>query len=158
MVNAIGDTSESMDIMRRQTLMTAQTQIYGVDTSLTPSECIGGTPGVIEIMKTQQSMSATNQIYGAVPSYFVDFNVQMDQNESRFYVDGLIFFGNVLSCRIGLGASMGFNGSKHIYRVKPLSFVPSCTFSESLRALLTPTHFGSYNKKSRSPTSFSIFR
>ncbi|KAL7248873.1 hypothetical protein ACSBR1_011121 [Camellia fascicularis] len=84
MVNAIGGTPRSIDIMRRQSLMTAPTQIYGVDTSLTPSECIGGTLGFIDMMRTQQSMSATNQIYGAIPSSFVDFNVKMDRNESRF--------------------------------------------------------------------------
>ena len=61
------------------------TQIYGVNTSLTQSECIRGTPGEIDMMWTQQSMSATNQIYGALPSSFVDFNVQMDRNESHFH-------------------------------------------------------------------------
>ncbi|GMP61608.1 hypothetical protein CsSME_00024002 [Camellia sinensis var. sinensis] len=84
MVNAIGGTSGSMDIMRRQSLMTGPTQIYGVNTSLTSSECIGGTPGVIDMMRTQQSMSATNQIYGVLPFSFVGFNVQMDRNESHF--------------------------------------------------------------------------
>ncbi|XP_028095789.1 uncharacterized protein LOC114295690 isoform X2 [Camellia sinensis] len=78
MVNAIGGTPESMDIMRRQSLRIAPTQIYRVNTSFTPSECIGGTPGVIDMMQTQQSMSAANQIYGALPSSFVDFNVHMD--------------------------------------------------------------------------------
>ncbi|CAL5442698.1 unnamed protein product [Camellia sinensis] len=32
-------------------------------------------------MRTQQSIS---EIYGAVPSSFVDFNVQIDRNHSRF--------------------------------------------------------------------------
>ncbi|XP_028096837.1 protein FAR1-RELATED SEQUENCE 6-like [Camellia sinensis] len=81
MVNAIGGTSltsASSDIMRRQSFMNAPTQIYGVGTSLTLSDCIRGTSG---IMRTQQSMSITHQIYGVVPSLFVDLNVQMDYND-----------------------------------------------------------------------------
>ncbi|KAI7990969.1 DEAD-box ATP-dependent RNA helicase 39 [Camellia lanceoleosa] len=81
MVNAIEGTSltlASVDIMRKQSFMNAPTQIYGVGISLTPSDCIGGTPG---FMTTQQSMIATHQIYGAVPSSFVDLNVQMDHND-----------------------------------------------------------------------------
>mgnify|MGYP003702752371 CR=1 FL=1 len=81
MVNAIGGTSltpTSVDIMRRQSFINPPTQIYGVGTSLTPSDCIGGTPG---FTRTQQSMTATHQIYGAVPSSFVDFNVQMNHND-----------------------------------------------------------------------------
>ncbi|XP_028098978.1 protein FAR-RED IMPAIRED RESPONSE 1-like [Camellia sinensis] len=63
MVNAIGGTSltpASVDIMRGQSFINAPTQIYGVGTSLTPSNCIGGTLG---FMTTQQSMVATHQIY-----------------------------------------------------------------------------------------------
>ncbi|XP_028098131.1 protein FAR-RED IMPAIRED RESPONSE 1-like [Camellia sinensis] len=81
MVNAIGGTSltpTSVDIMRRQSFMNAPTQSYGIDTSLTPSDCIGGTPG---FMRTQQSMTATHQIYGAIPSSSVELNVQMDRND-----------------------------------------------------------------------------
>ncbi|XP_028051677.1 uncharacterized protein LOC114256262 [Camellia sinensis] len=81
MVNAIGGTSltpTSVDIMRRQSFINPPTQIYGVGTSLTPSDCIGGTPG---FMRTQQSMTATHHIYGAVPSSFVDLNVQMNHND-----------------------------------------------------------------------------
>ncbi|XP_028115909.1 protein FAR1-RELATED SEQUENCE 6-like [Camellia sinensis] len=68
----------SVDIMSKQSFINLPTQIYGVGTSLTPLDCIGGTPG---FMRTQQSMTATHQIYGAVPSSFVDFNVQMNHND-----------------------------------------------------------------------------
>ncbi|CAL5373961.1 unnamed protein product [Camellia sinensis] len=89
-INAIGDTSltpASVDIMRRQSFMNVPTQIYGVGTSLTPSDCIGGTPG---FMRTQQSITATHQICGAVSSSFVDLNVQMDRNDRgsfRYVID-----------------------------------------------------------------------
>ncbi|THF95103.1 hypothetical protein TEA_016969 [Camellia sinensis var. sinensis] len=98
MVNAIGGTSltpASVDIMSRQSFINPPTQIYGVGTSLTPSDCIGGTPG---FMRTQQSMTATHQIYGAVPSSFVDFNVQMNHNDR-----GGSFHNSTFSWGLGVG-------------------------------------------------------